>query len=154
MQKIFKQFFELNKALIDASSIIYLDKAGFLQQLSETISLITIQEIISETALPDHQIHIISSPVLHLSNYQKLLSLALEQKLPIISEDRKILKALENANMPFFNSLMMLLFLFYKKDFTIAEFLYFKNHLKSVARYSEKIWQFGDAVFLSIKNLS
>lgn len=47
-QDLFSQFNQLDKALIDASSIIYANKADFLKMLSTTVKLFSIQEILSE----------------------------------------------------------------------------------------------------------
>jgi len=49
LQEIFSRFDLLDKALIDASSIIYTHRADFLEILESSIKLFSIPEILSET---------------------------------------------------------------------------------------------------------
>ena len=148
---VLNQFSTLTKALIDASSIIYSSKAGFLDKLGKTIRLYTIPEIFSETFHDYENIKIIKHNFDDIPNDKKLISVAINQNIPVISEDKKILKALENVNKPFFNSLMMLNFLLFKNQISVTEFFQKRSRLKKIARYGKTIWDFGDSVFNSLK---
>ena len=73
-QETFQRFDHLDKALIDASSIIYMDRADFLGKLSSSIRLFSIQEILSETGpVPMHIKPLIYNKTAS-SNDQKLVS--------------------------------------------------------------------------------
>jgi hypothetical protein len=152
--KILVQFSNLTKALIDSSSIIYANKAGFLDKLGETIRLYAIPEILNETQHDYENIKIIKHNFNNVPTDKKLISVAFDQNLPVISEDKKILTALENRDIPYFNTLMMLNFLFYKNQISAADFCQYRRRLKDFAWYSQLVWEFGEKVFASIENLS
>ncbi|MDY6951347.1 MAG: hypothetical protein SWE60_07545, partial [Thermodesulfobacteriota bacterium] len=46
--RVLAQFQSLSKALIDASSIIYMHKAGFFEELARTVKLCAPQEVVRE----------------------------------------------------------------------------------------------------------
>jgi len=73
-QDIFFQFDQLNKVLIDASSIIYMDRAKFLVLLASSIRLFSIQEILTETGPVSKRIKPLVHKKTSSSNDQKLVS--------------------------------------------------------------------------------
>ncbi|MBC8182481.1 hypothetical protein H8E88_15385 [candidate division KSB1 bacterium] len=148
---VLNQFSKLTKALIDASSIIYSSKAGFLDILGETIRLYTIPEIFTETLQDQKNIQLIESHNHNDRTDDKLLAIAFDLDVSVISEDKKILIALEKENKPYFNSLMMLNFLFYKNKISATGFRQKRERLKDIAWYSQSVWDFGDSVFNSQK---
>ena len=87
-------FERLKKALIDTSSIIYLQKAGYFDALAGTVQLYSIPEVISE-----FKTHVAGVTLIHpsespsLSTDQKLISCALENELAI--SDSHIMKILK-----------------------------------------------------------
>jgi len=152
-QDIFFQFDQLNKVLIDASSIIYMDRANFLVLLASSIRLFSIQEILTETGPVSKRIKPLIYNKTASSNDQKLVSCALELNLPVISEDKKILMAMKRAGRPFFNSLMMLNFLLYRRRIQNQQYIQYHLALKKFARYSDDIWDYGAAVNAAINEL-
>jgi hypothetical protein len=152
--KILVQFSNLTKAIIDASSIIYTQKTGFLNILSKTIRLYTIPEILNETQHDYENLKIIKHNFNKVPNDEKLILVAFDQNLPVISEDKMILTAFENRDIPYFNSLMMLNFLFYKNQIAATDFRQFRRRLKDIAWYGQPVWEFGEEVFVSIENLT
>jgi hypothetical protein len=152
-QDIFFQFDQLDKALIDASSIIYMDRADILEKLASSIRLFSIQEILSETGPAPKRIKPLIYNKTASSNDQKLISCALDLDLPIISEDKKILMAMKRAARPFYNSLMMLNFLLYRRRIENQQYIHYHLALKKFARYSDNIWQYGATVHAAIKEL-
>ncbi len=148
---VLDQFSKLTKALIDASSIIYANKTGFLDLLGKTIRLYTIPEIFAETLQDQKNIQLIESHNHSSRTDDKLLAVAFDLNVPVISEDKKILIALEKENKPHFNSLMMLNFLFYKKEISTTGFHQKRDLLKDIAWYSQSVRDFGDSVFNSLK---
>ena len=152
-QDIFFQFDQLNKVLIDASSIIYMDRAKFLMLLASSIRLFSIQEILTETGPVSKRIKPLIYNKTASSNDQKLVSCALELDHPVISEDKKILMAMKRAGRPFFNSLMMLNFLLYRRRIQNQQYIQYHLALKKFARYSDDIWDYGAAVNAAINEL-
>ncbi|UCD80027.1 MAG: hypothetical protein JSW26_00920 [Desulfobacterales bacterium] len=152
-REIFGQFDQLNQALIDASSIIYAEKADFLEILAGSVKLFSIPEILSETGPVPDSIKTLPYKKACLSNDEKLVSCALHYDLPVISEDKNILTAMRRARRPYFNALMMLNFLLYHQKINSRQYLKFHLALKKFARYSEDIWQYGSKVHAAIDAL-
>lgn len=152
-QEAISRFDHLNKALIDASSIIYIHRAEYLEILASSIRLFSIKEILSETGPISERIIPISYNETSSSNDQKLISCAMDLRLPIISEDKKILMTMKRADRPFFNSLMMLLFLLYRRRIQNQQYVQYYLALKKFARYSDEIWKYGEKIRTTIKEL-
>ena len=152
-QDILGQFNQLDKALIDASSIIYANKAHFLKRLASAVTLFSIHEILSEAGSISDNIKPLSHNGKTLSNDQKLVACALRFDLPVISEDKKILMAMKSARKPFFNSLMMLNFLLYRQMIDNRQYAQYHLALRQFARYSDEIWQYGARIHASVKEL-
>ena len=150
-REIFGQFDRLNQALIDASSIIYANKADFLKMLTGTVRLFSIHEILSEAGSVSESIKPLTHKEKSLSNDQKLVACALHFGLPVISEDKKILMAMKSAQRPFFNSLMMLNFLLYRQLIDNRQYTQYYLALKQFARYSDEIWKYGAKINAAIK---
>ena len=143
MEKILRQFDHLKKAVIDASSVIYMDKAGFLPLLAQNVTLMTIPEVLQEINSRNVKIQIAPSEELTGTTDEKLVSCAFQLNLPIISEDRKILRAALEKEMDYFNSLMMLSFLFYRRQVSEKEYRGYLEKLRAIAWYGNEIWEFG-----------
>jgi hypothetical protein len=150
---IFNQFNQLDKALIDASSIIYANKAHFLKRLASTLRLFSIHEILFEAGPVSDNIKALSHTEKTLSNDQKLIACALHFGLPVISEDKKILMAMKNAQRPYFNSLMILNFMLYRKMIDNRQYTQYHLALKQFARYSDEIWKYGAKIHAAIQEL-
>ncbi len=151
-QQTLRQFDSLHCALIDASSIIYIQKAGFFDELAEAVPLFSIAEILTEASISDRRIQLIETVCEAQSNDARLICCALRNRLPVISEDKKILQALKRKNSPHFNALMMLNFLWYRQRVSVVDYLKFKNALKKIAWYRPQIWEFGERIFHLNKN--
>jgi len=153
IQDIFFRFDQLDKALIDASSIIYMDRVDILGKLASCIRLFSIQEILSETGPVSEHIKLLIHNQTASSNDQKLIACALDRDLPIISEDKKILMAMKRVARPFYNSLMMLNFLLYRRLINDQQYTQYHLALKTFARYGDDIWHSGATVLAAIKDL-
>jgi rRNA-processing protein FCF1 len=158
------RFDTLKKAVIDTSSIIYMNKAGFFEIVSRTLNLITIPEVFDELDRRDSKepwLKDVSAAVncrdLPASRYpapeatdDKLLSLTQETGLPLVSEDGKLLMKCDRAGIPYYNSLMILLFLFYRKSIDEVEYDRVKRRLLTHARYSKRVLAFEREVFMEV----
>lgn len=145
-----EQFDELHKAVIDASSIIYANKSGFFNELICSLSLYTIPEIIKETGFEIPGITIFSSSKNFISNDDSLVHCAVEKKLAIISEDRKILKQALKNKLPYYNALMMLNFIFYKKKIDRNAYDSYYQSLTAFAHYDFRVLEYGKMVLYDI----
>ena len=145
-QEVIAQFQQLKKALIDASSIIYARKAGFMGILRANLRLITIPEIIAEVGDDAGGIETMNYMMTSESVDDKLVNCALLNDLPVISEDKQILTLVKKAHLPYFNALMMLNFLCYIDAIDREQYSAYFRILQKFAWYSSKIWAYGDAV--------
>jgi hypothetical protein len=151
--KILRAFQQLKSALIDSSSIIYIQKAGYFDILGGEIQLYSIPEVVSETKIRltgVKLIHFSVSP--SLSTDRKLVACALQNRLTMISEDKKILRAMHRAEAPYYNSLMMLNFLLFSKKIDDGSYLRYYSALENIARYSEPVWEFGRHIYSAVKS--
>jgi hypothetical protein len=149
---ILDAFERLKKALIDTSSIIYVQKAGYFDALAGTIQLYSIPGVISE-----FKTHVAGVTLIHPSESpssstdQKLIACALENELAMISEDKHILRAMRRARAPYYNALMMLNFLFFSKKIDDDGYRRYFSALENMARYSEAVWKFGRDIHTAVK---
>ena len=149
--EIIIRFDNLSKALIDASSIIYTDRAGFLDILASAIKLYSINEILAEAGNVSNQINPLTYRDTSSSNDRKFISCALELNLSVISEDKRILLAMKRATKPYYNSLMMLNFLLYRRRINSQQYAQHLKALRKFARYSDEIWKYGAKIRAAIK---
>jgi rRNA-processing protein FCF1 len=140
---LLSQFDHLERVLIDTSSILYMQKSGFLSDLSACLEISAISEVMDEVGEHVSGIRLWRHQYESKSTDQKLIEAALENGIPVVSEDRKILKTLEVKTIPFFNSLIMLNLLFYRRQINFAELKCFERNLRKYAWYSNKIWEYG-----------
>ena len=140
------EFSCIDGVIIDASSIIYMHKAGYLKKLSKEIKLYSIQEVMGEAGI-SFEVEILEFlPTDNLSNDNKLVLTAEKNSLPVISEDKKVLMHIKKAELYYFNSLMMLAFLLFRGSISIDEYKRYLYKLEKIARYSDYVWNYGDAL--------
>ena len=151
-QKALLAVSQLKRALIDTSSILYMQKAGYFDLLASTIKLYTIPEVMSEIRSKPEGLSLIrlpGSPA--LSTDKMLITCALDSHLAMISEDKAILNAMRHAKIPYFNALMMLNLLLFSRKIDEGDYRSYLKELKSFARYSDTVWGFGDKVHAAVK---
>jgi hypothetical protein len=73
-----------------------------------------------------------------------VVTLALEARLPIISEDRKLLLAADRASLRYYNSLIVLGMLLLRGVITAVGFDSMRERLLEVAHYSRRVLAYGD----------
>lgn len=144
-------FCRLKQALIDTSSIIYTQKAGYFVVLGKTIQLYTIPEVISEIKIVVAGVRVIRPPGSpSLSTDRKLVACALENRMALISEDQRVLSALQRAQAPYYNALMMLNLLLYSRKIDDDGYRHYLRALKDIARYSDAVWEFGQQIYAAV----
>ena len=145
-QKVLTQFKELNKALIDASSIIYAHKIGVLDLLQANLELVSTPDVVAEAGKDAEGITLIDCSTTAGSVDERLVGCALRNNLPVISEDKKILSKLKQTHLPYFNMLMMLNYLNYIDAIDGDQYSFYDALLQKIAWYSPKIWYYGSSV--------
>lgn len=143
-----KKFERLKMAAIDASSIIYLQKIGLLNTLADAVQLVTTPALLNETRFSNLPLHILSDGMdERMPADAQLIALALYKNSALISEDRKILHRAKRMGLNYYNSLMMVLFMFFK-GFLSEQVVQGKiEQLKQFARYGQDIWEYGQQLF-------
>jgi hypothetical protein len=146
-------FDKLDEAVIDACSIIYLLKTGVFESLAVRLNLITTDDVYAETGWPLDG----NKPRLPLSlfpaspqarsNDHGLFLLAQERHLPLISEDKEVLILAQKAELPYYNSLMLLLYLYHKGILNEEEFLLYRERLLGEAHYGKVVIERGEEFF-------
>jgi len=145
----------LSQAMIDTSSLIYLQEIDLLSLTGQWIKLWTVPGVINEfgdgaNANPVHLIDV-DNMAGNSADTDQMLGLAANKlRLPIISEDRQILMRAKGLNLPFFNTLMVLNFLLYKNALNLLEYQTTLDKLRAIARYSDEIYAFGGRVLAEI----
>jgi hypothetical protein len=145
-------FQTLKSAVIDSSSIIYMHKCDFLFQVAQLIPLhaplIVIKEIgISGLQIITYDVEVGGSLI---PADKQVVQLAARLKIPVISEDKKVLMEASKNDLPYYNSLMVLNFLLFKKKIVLEQYDQYHCKLLSVARYSAFVLSYGEKVKISI----
>lgn len=144
-------FRQLRRAIIDASSIIYLTKAGFYAPVAHTLMLFSLPGILVEVGFPV-PVLLIAPPLPTAPNDENLLAAAAARQLPVISEDKRVLLGAQRADLPFYNALMLLNFLLFRNEIDRRRFDEYLAQLKQCARYHPRVWRFGEKVCTAVLN--
>lgn len=149
-----EKLFTIKSAVIDACSIIYSFKCDYYNILTKNINLHTIPEIIKElnNQLNTKNITICNEKLIvesipQSTNDNKLITFAYIKKMPIISDDKNVLKLAKKLNLDFYNSLMVLNILFAKNIISRTQYQIFKNKIIKTAYYSEEIIKIAEKYF-------
>jgi hypothetical protein len=150
-------FGKLDKILADSSSLIYMRKAGFLDRFLTALEVYTVPEVIDETGFENLAVRVVHHRY-HEDRRGRaqdtdsiLIRCAVDGNLPIVSEDRKILLAAERHGLPYFNALMMLNFLLFKREISLPEHGVSFRRLLLSARYAPRILAYSRELFWEIR---
>lgn len=142
-EQVIHRFEKVHAALIDASSVIYARKAGFFELLRQAVQLYGTPEILLELGEDATALEPIVGPSPVGSNDQRLVQAAADLGLPLISEDKHVLRAARNAAVPFFNALVMLNYLLWARRVDRGQFDDHLVRLKQFAWYAPEIWKYS-----------
>jgi hypothetical protein len=139
IEPVFERLTRLKAAIIDTSSIIYLQKAGFLQPVAGAIKLLTIPQVIEEIGHGGLPVEIISPP--ETTGGEKtdriLFASAMILHKPMISEDRAILLKCRERGVEYYNAYNMLIMLRLRNLRAEADFDRYEENLLAVAHYGK-----------------
>jgi hypothetical protein len=150
--ELFRRFAALEEACIDASSIIYLQKAGFFETVCRNLYLLTLPVILEEAGIAADNLQILQPAQPGLPPDEQVIQCVQERQCAVISEDKHILLAVKRANLPYYNALMMLNWLLFEELIEDPQYQTHYSALRTCARYSDKVWEYGAAVHRSIQN--
>ncbi|WP_455382683.1 hypothetical protein [Salinispira pacifica] len=151
-------FSALRRCLLDSSSAIYMKKAGFLALLCSTLDISTIPQVVEETGYRDMPVTIVDGVGSEDANAgapgpttdELLVQTALARRLPVITEDRKMMLRLDAGGLPFFNALMMLHLLLFRGTLDPAAHSEHRSRLLEVCRYSLRVLEYGEEVYQAV----
>jgi len=146
-----KQLRELKTAVIDSSSLIYMQRAGFLKDVTSLLEIYAPAPVMAETGYKNEGItviHGLSDKAVTVDSL--VVKCAFDMGTAVISDDRGVLKKAEALNITYFNSLMILCLLLFRGEINRGEYTVFFNSLKSFARYSSFVYEYGEAVLREI----
>ena len=143
---ILRQFEQLEKLLIDASSIIYMVKANYFECVSDNLILYSPESMLRETGY--HSLNVQPIPTGNTTRPpdDDLVLSAQRLHWPVITEDLNIIRRLSRGHLSHFNALMMLEFLFFRKFITVEGYSRHLKRLLSVAWYSAEVVRFGEQI--------
>ncbi|MCX7786511.1 MAG: hypothetical protein N2442_02295 [Spirochaetes bacterium] len=171
LQRILLQFNRLSTLLIDTSSLIRVENAGFLPSLASSLHLITVPAVRAEyvagsAGIPfPAPVQVLESGLAEGVNrgrssfksedYRRVASLSVDgflleiartHRLPLLSEDRKILQQAELLGLEYYNALMMLEYLLYRGSLSEDAYDASKSILLSQARYGQGVLRYAEAL--------
>ena len=142
---------ELKSAVIDSSSVIYLQKLGLLNLASDAIQLYAPLSVFNETKLDNAQIQKVDYNLNEYSSADdQVLTIAVRMHFPLISDDKKILQQARGAGADYFNTLMIVLLLFLRGYLSKHDAERKMQLLEQIAWYDDWIWEYGRQVFAEI----
>ena len=133
---------------IDTSSIIYLSKSGLLDRLSELIQLKTVGQVVQEAGLPSLPVDFVAT---HQDDLNRpidadtaILQCAVRERIPLLSEDRKLLMRADVRGVPYYNSLMMIALMALRGVIAEGEIADSRDRLVKVAHYGSRVAKYGN----------
>lgn len=147
-----KQLQAIKEILADTSSLIYLDKLSLIKLLTSEIKVMTISEVAREfgpsfTELSE--ISIVPSPLnqtdyANLDTDRKLLHQAAKNRIPLLSEDRRILRTGLEAGLQVHAAIMMVLLLYFRSRINLSDYERARDQLADWARYDRHLLSYAD----------
>jgi hypothetical protein len=138
--------------VIDTSSLIYLSKIELLHTTALALHLMTVPKVVKAFgSLSDFQpIKLIDLKKIDKKNEELdsyLVEIAKNLQLPIVSEDKKMLMQAKRSGLAFFNTLMIMNFLIFKKVINQTEYQAALVRLREEAYYDEAIFEYGKKIY-------
>jgi hypothetical protein len=142
-ERVLAKLESLRGAIIDASSIIYIERSGFYRHLNEAIKLKTIPAVLKEVQMPGLEVQVIDGEGPETNTDRRLVATASASGSPLISEDRAILLTCQAKGIEYYNAYMMLLLLRLRRAIAEGEFERFRTRLIEVARYGRPVLDYA-----------
>ncbi|NLX18134.1 MAG: hypothetical protein GXY53_02485 [Desulfobulbus sp.] len=137
---------QLQGGVVDTSTLIYLDRLRLLPVAARSFSLVLIPGVIREYGgCPPgcRQMDIVSTG----TTDEQLCRTAQLLAEPVLSEDRRVLEQTNLYDLPFYNTLMLVIALCVQHRLPLTAYPDIRRRLGTFARYSAEIFGVGDAVY-------
>ncbi len=151
LDSVVDELLSIQKAAIDASSIVYLRKARAFDTIRSQIQLSTIKAVVAETGFDDLSIEIVSIDIPDATTDDTLLEYAVGENIPLISEDKKLLLKAERMDVSYYNAMMMLCLSATRECVSLSEQERIFDTLAHIAHYHPRILRFGRALLTHIR---
>jgi hypothetical protein len=148
------EFHALQNALIDASSIIYMKKAGYFTAVAKSVKLYSPRKVILEVGEKEPSISPLDPVDSGLQADESLVESAFRLNWPVITEDLGIIRQLKKRQIRYFNALMMLEYLWYKQRISPSEYDGYLDKLLACAWYGSEVIEFGESVHRALQGTS
>lgn len=130
---------------IDTSTLIYLEKIGLMEQALVVFAPFTLSQVLAEFGSYPKGLALYGSEQAQTDS--ALLDVALDRQAVLLSEDRRLLLQAEKKGLEYYNCLMLVLALYSRGKVHHAQCVHLLEKLRSVARYSEEVWDYGQQVW-------
>lgn len=148
VERVLARLERIKVVVIDASSIIYAEKSGFLNLLCGAIRLRTIPQVFAETGRCYPGIELVESVEVQSGRRETdylLFHTAQNLGKPLVSEDRAILLRCKNADIEYYNAYMMLIMLTARR--IVDDPSPYRSTLLDVAHYGRPVIEYADSFF-------
>jgi hypothetical protein len=152
----------LRSAVIDASTAIYSHDAGFLSAAAVALRLTTTREVFAEVgrgergfALPEGiRVGSVDEgaqvPPVGSAADRGVLTVAIQTRRALLSDDRKLLMAADRLRHPYYNALCLLELLLERGTLSETQHQACWDHLVEHARYSGPVLKAGRALHMAV----
>jgi len=153
-------FNHMRQAVIDTSALIVLQKLEILELLAQALKLKTIAEVKAEfgselpvaiSLLDDFPPHGLPADYQRLITDRKLVAQAIARRHPLIAEDRRILKAGDEAGLPVYVTLVMVVFLVYRQMLDQSGYDHCRRRLATEYNYAPAVLHYADDLMLALE---
>lgn len=133
----------------DTSTLIYLERLGLLARVSRCFSLVIIPQVAAEYGhTPAGTISLTTAPAGPAD--MVVCQAAHGLGLPVLSEDRHVLRAARAGQLSYYNTLMIVLACCAQGELALAAWAGIRRDLLAFARYGPSVVARGDAVFAAL----
>lgn len=153
MQRTCADLQALRGGLTDTSTLIYLDKLGILLFAGQWLQFVLIPQVVTEFGHQPKNTRLVASDWASTTD-EAVVQTAQTRKMPVFSEDGRMLRQARQLQHPHYNSLMLLLALHAQGRLASTEFCRLRRTLVGVARYSAAVIAHADQIFAELRTTS
>ncbi len=135
---------------IDTSTLIYLDRLELLERVVAVFSVATIAGVIREFGRSPERIAVYSTG--KGATDLLLVKRAALCNAVVFSEDKKVLQDADRHGLEYYNTLMIVLALYARREIDIVACASLLTRLESFARYSANVWDYGSEVLAALQS--
>jgi hypothetical protein len=139
-----------NGGVADTSTLIYLERLGLLDLAARCFSLWIIPQVTVEYGTTPTGTILLTSGPSGLAD-EVLCQVAQILRQPVLSEDRHVLRDARACNLPYYNTLMIILAFCVRGHLAIGSYGEIRRDLLTFARYGPQVVSMGDAVFRALE---